>query len=136
MLLKFTKMHGCGNDYVLLENLNNEIENAPELARAMCARRFGIGADGLLDYFYEVTPVDAIALLNIGSRPSHRKKKDRSLGSIRAIPWVFGWAQSRHTLPAWFGIALVGMLLAAPGMVPLDRFVFGLLGIALASGQP
>ncbi|MCF7990985.1 MAG: phosphoenolpyruvate carboxylase [Thiohalocapsa sp.] len=64
-----------------------------------------VGADGgVLDYFYEVTPVDAIALLNIGSRPSHRKKADRSLTSIRAIPWVFGWAQSRHTLPAWFGI--------------------------------
>jgi phosphoenolpyruvate carboxylase len=60
--------------------------------------------DGFLDYFYECTPLDAIALLNIGSRPSHRKKADRSLGSIRAIPWVFGWAQSRHTLPAWFGI--------------------------------
>jgi phosphoenolpyruvate carboxylase len=59
---------------------------------------------GLLDYFYEATPVDAIALLNIGSRPSHRKKADRSLGSIRAIPWVFGWAQARHTLPAWLGI--------------------------------
>jgi phosphoenolpyruvate carboxylase len=64
-----------------------------------------IGGDhGLLDYFYQVTPVDAIALLNIGSRPSHRKHRDRSLGSIRAIPWVFGWAQSRHTLPAWYGI--------------------------------
>jgi phosphoenolpyruvate carboxylase len=62
------------------------------------------GTAGLLDYFYEVTPVDAIALLNIGSRPSHRKKQDRSLASIRAIPWVFGWAQSRHTLPAWYGI--------------------------------
>ena len=60
--------------------------------------------EGLLDYFYEATPVDAIALLNIGSRPSHRKKADRSLSSIRAIPWVFGWAQSRHTLPAWYGI--------------------------------
>ena len=60
--------------------------------------------DGLLDYFYECTPLDGIALLNIGSRPSHRKKADRSLSSIRAIPWVFGWAQSRHTLPAWFGI--------------------------------
>jgi phosphoenolpyruvate carboxylase len=59
---------------------------------------------GVLDYFYEATPVDAIALLNIGSRPSHRKKSDRSLGSIRAIPWVFGWAQARHTLPAWLGI--------------------------------
>jgi phosphoenolpyruvate carboxylase len=62
------------------------------------------GTPGFLDYFYEVTPLDAIALLNIGSRPSHRKKADRSLGSIRAIPWVFGWAQSRHTLLAWYGI--------------------------------
>ena len=59
---------------------------------------------GLLDYFYEATPVTEIGLLNIGSRPSHRKKQDRSKGSIRAIPWVFGWAQSRHTLPAWYGI--------------------------------
>jgi phosphoenolpyruvate carboxylase len=57
-----------------------------------------------LDYYYESTPVTEIGLLNIGSRPSHRKHKDRSMGSIRAIPWVFGWAQSRHTLPAWFGI--------------------------------
>lgn len=59
---------------------------------------------GALDYYYESTPVTEIGLLNIGSRPSHRKHKDRSMGSIRAIPWVFGWAQSRHTIPAWFGI--------------------------------
>ncbi len=59
---------------------------------------------GFMDYFYESTPVTEIGLLNIGSRPSHRKKADRSMGSIRAIPWVFGWAQSRHTLPAWYGI--------------------------------
>ena len=59
---------------------------------------------GFLDYFYEATPVGEIALMNIGSRPSHRKKSDRSKGSVRAIGWVFGWAQSRHTLPAWYGI--------------------------------
>jgi len=59
---------------------------------------------GFLDYFYEATPVSEIALMNIGSRPSHRKKADRSKGSVRAIGWVFGWAQSRHTLPAWYGI--------------------------------
>ncbi|MDX9741752.1 MAG: phosphoenolpyruvate carboxylase [Gammaproteobacteria bacterium] len=57
-----------------------------------------------LDYFYEATPVTEIGLLNIGSRPSHRRRSDRTKGSIRAIPWVFGWAQSRHTLPAWYGI--------------------------------
>jgi len=59
---------------------------------------------GFMDYFYEATPVSEIGLLNIGSRPSHRNRTDRSKASIRAIPWVFGWAQSRHTLPAWFGI--------------------------------
>ncbi len=58
---------------------------------------------GFLDYFYEVTPVREIGLLNIGSRPSHRKKGDRSLASVRAIGWVFAWGQSRHALPAWFG---------------------------------
>ncbi len=59
---------------------------------------------GFLDYFYEATPVSEIGLMNIGSRPSHRKKGDRSKSSVRAIAWVFGWAQSRHTLPAWYGI--------------------------------
>jgi phosphoenolpyruvate carboxylase len=59
---------------------------------------------GFLDYFYEATPVNEIALLNIGSRPSHRQKKDRSKYSVRAIAWVFGWAQARQTLPAWYGL--------------------------------
>ncbi|MHB1085225.1 MAG: phosphoenolpyruvate carboxylase [Thiobacillus sp.] len=68
------------------------------------AYRALIGMPGFIDYFYESTPVTEIGLLNIGSRPSHRKKADRSLESVRAIPWVFGWAQSRHTFPAWFGI--------------------------------
>jgi len=60
--------------------------------------------DGFLDYFYESTPVAEIGLLNIGSRPSHRTKGDRSKASVRAIAWVFGWGQSRQTLPAWYGI--------------------------------
>ena len=81
------------------------------------AYRALIGMPGFIDYFYESTPVTEIGLLNIGSRPSHRKKADRSLGSIRAIPWVFGWAQSRHTLPAWYGIgsALKGFIDSQPG---------------------
>jgi len=62
------------------------------------------GTDNFFDYFYETTPVTEIGQLNIGSRPSHRKSGDRSKTSIRAIPWVFGWAQSRQTLPAWYGI--------------------------------
>lgn len=59
--------------------------------------------EGFFQYFYETTPVNEIGLMNIGSRPSHRKKGDPSKSSVRAIPWVFGWAQSRHTLPAWYG---------------------------------
>jgi phosphoenolpyruvate carboxylase len=69
-----------------------------------CYRDLIDNTPGLFDYFYEVTPVTEIGLLNIGSRPSHRKQQDRSKTSIRAIPWVFGWAQSRHTLPAWYGL--------------------------------
>jgi len=65
---------------------------------------------GFMDYFYEATPVNEIGLLNLGSRPSHRAKSDRSKYSVRAIPWMFGWGQSRHTLPGWFGI---GSALAA-----------------------
>jgi len=59
---------------------------------------------GFFKYFYDATPVNEIGQLNIGSRPSHRRTGDPSKTSIRAIPWVFGWAQSRHTLPAWYGI--------------------------------
>jgi phosphoenolpyruvate carboxylase len=60
--------------------------------------------EGFNDYFYEATPVTEIGLLNIGSRPSHRNKTDRSRYSVRAIPWMFGWGQSRHTLSGWYGI--------------------------------
>ena len=60
--------------------------------------------EGFLDYFYEATPVNEIGQMNIGSRPSHRKKLDRSKRSVRAIAWVFSWAQSRQTFPAWYGI--------------------------------
>lgn len=59
---------------------------------------------GFLDYFYEATPVGEFGQLNIGSRPSHRKNQDRSKNSVRAIGWVFAWAQSRQTFPAWYGI--------------------------------
>ena len=58
---------------------------------------------GFFEFFYESTPVTEIGLLNIGSRPSHRKKGNLSKSSIRAIPWIFGWAQARMTFPAWQG---------------------------------
>ncbi len=57
-----------------------------------------------MQYFYETTPSSEIGLLNIGSRPSHRKKADYSKKSIRAIGWVFGWSQSRQNIPGWYGL--------------------------------
>lgn len=62
-----------------------------------------LATPGFLDYFYETTPVDALAGLNIGTRPSHRPQAGRDIKAIRAIPWVFGWSQARLALPAWFG---------------------------------
>ncbi len=61
---------------------------------------------GLMDYFYEATPVLEIGMLNLGSGSftEGHLEQNRSRHNIRAIPWVFGWAQSRHTLPAWYGI--------------------------------
>ncbi len=69
-----------------------------------CYRDLTERTPGFLDYFYEATPVGEIGQMNIGSRPSHRKKQDRSKNSVRAIGWVFAWAQSRQTFPAWYGI--------------------------------
>ena len=54
------------------------------------------------DYFQQATPVAELEHAKIGSRPAKRSGK-RSLGDLRAIPWVFGWMQSRHTVPAWYG---------------------------------
>ncbi|MCB1753383.1 MAG: phosphoenolpyruvate carboxylase [Gammaproteobacteria bacterium] len=59
---------------------------------------------GFFEYFLQATPVSEVGLMNIGSRPASRRQGDLSKASIRAIPWVFGWAQSRHTLPAWYGM--------------------------------
>ncbi|MCP4390950.1 MAG: phosphoenolpyruvate carboxylase [Gammaproteobacteria bacterium] len=59
---------------------------------------------GFFEYFYQTTPVSEIGLMNIGSRPSHRRKGDLSKSSVRAIPWVFGWSMSRTTMPAWYGV--------------------------------
>lgn len=66
-------------------------------------------APALLRYFQDATPIDAIGRLNIGSRPARRKATQR-ISDLRAIPWVFAWAQSRAGLPGWYGLgsALAG----------------------------
>jgi phosphoenolpyruvate carboxylase len=71
----------------------------------------------VLQYFEQATPVNELEHIRIGSRPS-RRAADRSqhldLDDLRAIPWVFGWMQSRHAVPAWFGVGYA-----------LDRFASG-----------
>lgn len=59
--------------------------------------------DGLVDYFQSASPLDEIALLNIGSRPA-RRFGARSLSDLRAIPWVFAWSQNRHVITGWYGV--------------------------------
>jgi phosphoenolpyruvate carboxylase len=58
--------------------------------------------EGFVDYFWASTVITEIATLNIGSRPASRKKT-RAIEDLRAIPWVFSWAQCRLMLPGWYG---------------------------------
>ncbi len=60
------------------------------------------GTPGFNTFFRAATPITEIAELNIGSRPASRTKSDR-IEDLRAIPWVFSWAQARIMLPGWYG---------------------------------
>ncbi|MFX7832916.1 phosphoenolpyruvate carboxylase, partial [Acinetobacter baumannii] len=65
--------------------------------------------EGFRQFFRQMTPIAEISGLKIGSRPASRTKSDR-IEDLRAIPWVFSWAQARVMLPGWYG---VGQALAA-----------------------
>ena len=57
----------------------------------------------IIPYFEQATPVQEFDLAKIGSRPA-RRGQAKGLGDLRAIPWGFGWMQSRHVIPGWFGV--------------------------------
>ena len=58
---------------------------------------------GFIEFFGAATPIDEIESLNIGSRPA-RRRGERTLADLRAIPWVFSWTQNRCLIPAWYGL--------------------------------
>jgi phosphoenolpyruvate carboxylase len=68
--------------------------------------------DRLVRYTVAATPIEDVAHLPLGSRPASRKS-GIALDSLRAIPWVFSWTQSRHGIPGWFGVGTALETLAA-----------------------
>ncbi|KAG0536943.1 hypothetical protein BDA96_03G105500 [Sorghum bicolor] len=77
-----------------------------EISRASCAHyRATVYEDPeFITYFQEATPQAELGHLNIGSRPAKRKQALGGISSLRAIPWVFAWTQTRLVLPAWLGV--------------------------------
>jgi phosphoenolpyruvate carboxylase len=80
----------------------NAIEEMSEEAYRVYRRDIADNPD-VLEYFEQATPVNELDAARIGSRPA-RRTEGRRLEDLRAIPWVFGWMQSRHAVPAWYGV--------------------------------
>jgi phosphoenolpyruvate carboxylase len=91
-----------GSGYDLDEESEAALENMSQDAFSFYRQTIAEN-DDVLAYFEEATPVDELEYARIGSRPARRSER-RGLDELRAIPWVFGWMQSRHVLPAWFGV--------------------------------
>jgi phosphoenolpyruvate carboxylase len=89
------------------------METMSQDAFAFYREKIAENAD-VLEYFELATPVNELEHARIGSRPA-RRTEGRSLEDLRAIPWVFGWMQSRHAVPAWFGVGYALEHFAARG---------------------
>ncbi|MDE5592281.1 MAG: phosphoenolpyruvate carboxylase, partial [Helicobacter sp.] len=91
------------------KNSQANCENFDEIMRNISEESFKAyralvyDTKGFMQYFKEVTPIEFIQYLNIGSRPSKRNDTGR-IEDLRAIPWVFAWSQNRAIITAWYGV--------------------------------
>jgi phosphoenolpyruvate carboxylase len=113
---------------------------------ASAYRRVVQGNPTFLRYFQTATPEQELGRLNIGSRPARRRTGMADLGSLRAIPWIFAWTQTRLNLPAWLGIGEALTTLFEEGRTadvqalardwPFFRSLLDLLEMVLAKSDP
>ncbi|MEQ8289864.1 MAG: phosphoenolpyruvate carboxylase [Gammaproteobacteria bacterium] len=84
---------------------NAEFDEAMETISSFGFKKYRELAEtpGLVDYYNAASPVEELAKMNIGSRPA-RRFGAKSLGDLRAIPWVFAWTQNRHIVTGWYGV--------------------------------
>ncbi|MGI9049926.1 MAG: phosphoenolpyruvate carboxylase [Rubrobacteraceae bacterium] len=80
-----------------IETIENISTTAQETYRSLVYKD-----EDFLQFFSEASPIQELSLLNIGSRPARRTQKP-DVESLRAIPWIFAWTQSRFLLPSWYG---------------------------------
>jgi phosphoenolpyruvate carboxylase len=102
--LDATLLHTASRlDPPTLVRFDEAMDCVSEAARR--AYRALVDDPGLPDFFAAATPVDELGRLNVGSRPSKRPGSSApTLDDLRAIPWVFGWTQTRMVVPGWFGL--------------------------------
>ena len=94
------------DNVTILQNSKEFIQAMDELSQKSqeAYRNLVYETDGFSDYFFLSTPIKEISELNIGSRPTSRDPNSiKNISTLRAIPWVFSWSQSRIMLPGWFG---------------------------------
>ncbi len=84
---------------------NPDFEEALEALSGLSQASYStlIGQPGFISYFQQASPVEELAMLKIGSRPSKRFGAS-GLADLRAIPWVFAWSQNRHLITGWYGM--------------------------------
>ncbi|MEE2642213.1 MAG: phosphoenolpyruvate carboxylase [Planctomycetota bacterium] len=100
-LICATLLVSASKNGILKDEWTTGMESMSTVAKS--AYRKLIEHEGFLDYFDQSTPINEIETLPIGSRPARRGVRN-SLDDLRAIPWTFAWTQSRHLLPAWYGL--------------------------------